>query len=502
MEEANDFLALGISAEVEGNYEVAKDYYRAAAERYMEIAKRTDRVNNEKGYKHALNEAMEAISRGEKVKALVDAKAKAITHKFLPNSVAALDVPNVFTTTVSTVSTVSTDTPVRTTIENNSTKVPGASSAAKSKHVDTKNYTSEFDREKSLKAAKAISRAGSNTSTNSATGGSKQSQSTDGKAVTKSAKVEGKKSAKAEEELNEYEKTILNDVLDNKPGVTFQDIAGLELAKNTLQEIIIYPALRPDLFQGLVTPEKGVLFFGPPGTGKTLLAKAVASESLCTFFSITASSIVSKWLGEGEKLMKALFNVARRKQPSVIFFDEIDSIMGKRTETEHEASRRIKTEFMTQLEGASTPSNADRVLIIAATNLPWGLDEAVLRRLQKRIYIPLPDVRAREHLVRILLEKHVNSGARTIPDHVLHSIIHETVRITEGYSASDLTVLVKTAATKAVTEAFLVDKNIKKEAIRHLVLKDFVEAAQIAKPSVNPASLRQYGDWAKDFGSE
>ncbi len=502
MEEANSFLALGISAEIENNHEAAKDYYRAAAERYMEIAKKTDRVNNKKAYDHALSEAMEAISRAEKAKAIVDAKAAVSTPKSLPSSVPVKDVPNVFTSTIYNTSTASTSTPVRTTIENNNTKVSGTGSAVKAKHVDTKNYTSEFDKEKSLKAAKAAASTVSHTNTSSTAGGSKQGKAVGGKAATKSTKADDTKSAKAEEELNEYEKTILNDVLDNKPGVTFQDIAGLELAKNTLQEIIIYPALRPDLFQGLVTPEKGVLFFGPPGTGKTLLAKAVASESHCTFFSITASSIVSKWLGEGEKLMKALFSIARKKQPSVIFFDEIDSIMGKRTESEHEASRRIKTEFMTQLEGASTPSNADRILIIAATNLPWGLDEAVLRRLQKRIYIPLPDVRAREHLVRILLEKHINSGARAIPDHILLNIIHETVRITEGYSASDLTVLIKTAATKAVTEAFLIDKNIRKEDIRHLVLKDFVEAAQIAKPSVNPASLRQYADWARDFGSE
>ena len=499
MDEANSYLLAGINAEIVNNHEEAKDFYRAAAERFMDIAKRTDREKYKKDYDAALREAMEAISRGENVKKIIDDKV-ASAHKSLPSPAIVQVVPSVFTPPTIAATT---GTPARIATEDRAAKVPStSSSSAKTKHVDTKNYTSEFDREKSLKAAKAATTVSSSSSSNSTTaGGSKQSKAVVTKAGTKSTKTEDTKSAKTEE-LNEYEKTILNDVLDQKPGVTFHDIAGLELAKHTLQEIIIYPALRPDLFQGLVTPEKGVLFFGPPGTGKTLLAKAVASESQCTFFSITASSIVSKWLGEGEKLMKALFSIARKKQPSVIFFDEIDSIMGKRTDSEHEASRRIKTEFMTQLEGASTPSSADRILIIAATNLPWGLDEAVLRRLQKRIYIPLPDIHAREHLIRILLEKHISSGARAIPDHILVNILQETVRITEGYSASDLTVLIKTAATKAVTEAFLIDKNIKKEDIRHLVVKDFVEAAQIAKPSVNPASLRQYADWARDFGSE
>ncbi len=496
MDEANSYLLAGINAEIANNHETAKDFYRAAAERFMDIAKRTDREKNKKDYDAALREAMEAISRGENVKKIIDAKV-ASAHKSLPSPAIVQGVPSVFTPTIAA----TTGTPLRIATEDRAAKVPSTSSGVKTKHVDTKNYTSEFDREKSLKAAKAATTVSSSSSNSTTAGGSKQSKAVVTKAGTKSTKTEDTKSAKTEE-LNEYEKTILNDVLDQKPGVTFQDIAGLELAKHTLQEIIIYPALRPDLFQGLVTPEKGVLFFGPPGTGKTLLAKAVASESQCTFFSITASSIVSKWLGEGEKLMKALFSIARKKQPSVIFFDEIDSIMGKRTDSEHEASRRIKTEFMTQLEGASTPSSADRILIIAATNLPWGLDEAVLRRLQKRIYIPLPDIHAREHLIRILLEKHISSGARAIPDHILVNILQETVRITEGYSASDLTVLIKTAATKAVTEAFLIDKNIKKEDIRHLVVKDFVEAAQIAKPSVNPTSLRQYADWARDFGSE
>jgi len=135
-----------------------------------------------------------------------------------------------------------------------------------------------------------------------------------------------------------------------------------------------------------------------------MLAKAVATESGFSFFSITASSVTSKYLGEGEKLMRALFSAARRVQPSVIFLDEIDSLMSIRKEGEHEASRRVKTEFMTQLDGATT-NGEDRLLIMGATNLPWELDEAVLRRLVKRIYIPLPDEEARSGLINTLFAR-------------------------------------------------------------------------------------------------
>ena len=184
---------------------------------------------------------------------------------------------------------------------------------------------------------------------------------------------------------SEYEMQIQEEMLDRSPCVAWSDIAGLANAKQTLQEAVILPNLRPDLFTGLRSPPRGVLLFGPPGTGKTMLAKAVATESKFSFFSITASSVTSKYLGDGEKLMKGLFTVARRVEPAVIFFDEIDSLMSARKENEHEASRRVKTEFMTQVDGASTASE-ERLLIMAATNLPWEIDEAVLRRLVKRIY--------------------------------------------------------------------------------------------------------------------
>lgn len=217
-------------------------------------------------------------------------------------------------------------------------------------------------------------------------------------------------------------KQILNDIVVQGDEVHWGDIAGLEIAKNALRETVVYPFLRPDLFMGLREPARGMLLFGPPGTGKTMLARAVATESNSTFFSISASSLTSKYLGESEKLVRALFGLARALAPSIIFVDEIDSLLSQRSGSgEHEATRRIKTEFLIQWSdlqraaaGRETTDkdrergDANRVLVLAATNLPWAIDEAARRRFVRRQYIPLPEPRTRETQLRTLLgqQKH------------------------------------------------------------------------------------------------
>lgn len=166
--------------------------------------------------------------------------------------------------------------------------------------------------------------------------------------------------------------------MSEKPNVKWEDVAGLEFAKTSLKEAIILPSKFPDIFVGIRKPWKGILLYGPPGTGKTFLAKACATQANSTFFSISSSDLMSKYVGESEKMIKSLFEMAREKQPSIIFIDEIDSLAGARGEGENESSRRVKTEFMVQMQGVGN-ANAGGVLVLGATNLPWALDSAIRR---------------------------------------------------------------------------------------------------------------------------
>jgi len=215
-------------------------------------------------------------------------------------------------------------------------------------------------------------------------------------------------------------KSILNEIVVKGDEVHWEDIAGLDIAKNALKEAVVYPFLRPDLFMGLREPARGMLLFGPPGTGKTMLARAVATESKSTFFAISASSLTSKYMGESEKLVRALFTLAKVLTPAIIFVDEIDSLLSSRSGSgEHEATRRIKTEFLIQwsdLASAAagnqkTDGDPSRVLVLAATNLPWAIDEAARRRFVRRQYIPLPESHVRESQL-IKLMAHQRHGLR------------------------------------------------------------------------------------------
>lgn len=228
-------------------------------------------------------------------------------------------------------------------------------------------------------------------------------------------------------------KNILNEIVVKGDEVHWSDVAGLDLAKTALKEAVVYPFLRPDLFMGLREPARGMLLFGPPGTGKTMLARAVATESKSTFFAISASSLTSKWHGDSEKLVRALFALAKALAPSIIFVDEIDSLLSSRGGgSEHEASRRSKTEFLIQwsdLQRAAAGrdtgiGDASRVLVLAATNCPWDIDDAARRRFVRRQYIPLPEPETRETQLRTLLgaQRHALSDRD----------IKKLVRLTDG----------------------------------------------------------------------
>lgn len=284
----------------------------------------------------------------------------------------------------------------------------------------------------------------------------------------------------------EFEAIILSNMLDTSPGVAWEDIAGLERAKQILQEAVILPNLRPDLFTGLRAPPRGVLLYGPPGTGKTMLAKAVATESGFNFFNISASALTSKYVGDGEKLVRALFSVARARQPSVVFIDEVDSILSSRGANEHEASRRLKTEFMVQLEGVSTEAG-ERLLVMGATNLPQELDEAVLRRFPQRICVPLPDASARLSLLRHLLKGQKSS--------ISPAQLDDIVARTEGYSCSDLSTLTREAAMHPLRDLGTRIATVKASSVRAISAQDFDAALSIARPTVGQQTLRALEQW-------
>lgn len=263
---------------------------------------------------------------------------------------------------------------------------------------------------------------------------------------------------------------------------------------------------RPDLFQGLRSLPRGLLLFGPPGTGKTLIGKAIAHQSGATFFSISASSLMSKWIGEGEKTVRTLFEVAAYRQPSVVFIDEVDSLLCQRSGEENEASRRMKTEFMVQLDGAGT-SQSDRVVIVGATNRPEELDEAVRRRFVKRIYIPLPDPESRRLLILTLL-KSVHHSLTSSED------MDYLVERTKGFSGADIRSLCTEAAMGPVRDVASQQYasassgggsgglfSIAAHDLPPISREHFDGALESVMPTVSPGDLLRYVEWNTTYGS-
>ena len=295
---------------------------------------------------------------------------------------------------------------------------------------------------------------------------------------------------------------VVAEILEGKSTVDWNAIAGLEHAKAAVQELAVWPLLKPELFRGARSVPRGLLLFGPPGTGKTLIGRAVASQCNATFFSISASSLTSKWIGEGEKMVKALFAVANCCEPAVIFVDEIDSLLSARkSDGEHESSRRMKTEFLVQMDGLG--GDEGRVLLIGATNRPQELDDGARRRLAKQLYIPLPCEKARKAMVQNILN--ADKGvAHDLSDEDLDVITKKT----DGYSGSDMKHLTQEAARAPLRELFQSAKNdsqnslgVSPLAMRPIKLIDFKRASKQVRPSVTHADIEFHEKWNLEHGA-
>ena len=305
-----------------------------------------------------------------------------------------------------------------------------------------------------------------------------------------------------QEEVSPFDDMINSEIIDRSPGVQWEDVAGVPDAKTLLNEAVVLPLLVPELFTGARSPWKGVLLYGPPGTGKTMLAKAVATCAKTTFYSISASTLVSRYHGESEKICKALFQSARRNAPSTIFFDEIDALMSKRgSGGEHEASRRLKAEMLQQIDGiGSGEEGGPQVMVLATTNTPWDLDEAMRRRLEKRIYIPLPDEDGRREFLRNQFGKNLVDGGIDIG---------KLAKMTQGYSGADLSQVCRDAAMMPMRRLIankspiqLAEMKARGEmVVAPVTMTDFETSISKVQPSVSANETLQYEKWAKEFGS-
>lgn len=348
--------------------------------------------------------------------------------------------------------------------------------------------------------------------------------------ATKDKKKQKDNESEKEKEKKEFQGALEGAIVKEKPNVKWTDVAGLDQAKEALKEAVILPIKFPQLFVGKREPWKGILLYGPPGTGKSYLAKAVATECASTFFSVSSADLVSKWQGESEKLVRTLFEMARESKPSIIFIDEIDSLASTRSDGDNESSRRIKTEFLVQMQGVG--NNSSGVLVLSATNLPWGLDPAVRRRFERRIYISLPEENSRCEMFSIHLGNTPHSCTK--------EDFRELAKLTEFYSGSDISILVRSALMEPVRTCQLATHFKKVRGPSHkdpnvmlddlltpcspgdpdaiemtldqvdgdkllppVISKyDFIKALKTSKPSVGQDDLAQYEKFTKEFGQD
>ena len=313
---------------------------------------------------------------------------------------------------------------------------------------------------------------------------------------------------------------VEREVVDMNPNVSFDDIAELETAKRALTEAVVLPLLMPDFFVGLRRPWKGVLLYGPPGTGKTLLAKALATQGKTTFFNVSPTTFASKWKGESEKLVRILFEMARFYAPSTIFIDEVDSVGTKRTDGENEASKKVLAEMLVQMDGISELNSGKNdqqinngneeikpkfVMVLGATNMPWDLDDALRRRFEKRIYIPLPNKEGREQMF------HINFKGIKLSNDVN---IDTLVKKTEGYSGHDISSVCREASLMNMRRKLMSENgtmDILSMANKETFLNDLeapvsqsdiLSAIKNISKSVGNNDVKKFEEWTYMFSSK
>ena len=313
-------------------------------------------------------------------------------------------------------------------------------------------------------------------------------------AIDPTASPEEQRATLANHQKNNFENMIMKE----RPDVRWTDVIGVDDAKNALRESIVYPTKRSDLFP-LGWP-RGILLYGPPGCGKTVLAAATANELDGYFINVDGSTMMSKWLGEAEKNVAKLFKMARsyadrESKPVILFIDELDSLLGERT-NEIGGEVRSRNQFLTEIDGIDGKGKDMQLYVIGATNKPWSLDHPFLRRFQKRIYVSLPTLEAREKLFQLYTNKLQLDGR--VRSHTLASIF-------DGYSASDIKDICQSVQLKVVNEMF--STTTYKEPVegenpskpRDITMKDFRETILRRKPSVSMDMIRAYYKWSEQF---
>lgn len=299
--------------------------------------------------------------------------------------------------------------------------------------------------------------------------------------------------------LTQYEQTILRDlVFPEDIPVSFIDIGGLGSIVEELRESVIYPLTMPDLYShssSLLAAPSGVLLYGPPGCGKTMICKALAHESGACFINLHISTLTEKWFGDSNKLVNAVFSLARKLQPTIIFIDEIDAVLGTRHSGEHEASGMVKAEFMTMWDGlisADDTGLAQRILVLGATNRINDIDDAILRRMPKKFHVGLPNVSQRLKILKIVLK-----DTKLDPDIDLPYV----ARIMEGMSGSDIKEACRDAAMIPVREMIRQQREsgkrmeeMKAQEVRGLKLEDFFAGIVTKKAAKGQAAAATKSD--------